>query len=149
MPVVEVHARDPRVWSAVKKFEGYVSPGIPEQAVVAHAESVAGVIAAGIPRVNRGHSAGIRCDQSGKGKDTMPVAASAGHKSGNHCMSQSRENACAFAAVIQSVLAKGLSQSIPCSRAYPGNAEDGCVAFAVTFCSLLPLGRSLVRLVDA
>src|SRR5712691_3964629 len=135
--------------TAIEEFNGDVSACRCEQIIVAHTKPIAGVVAAGIPRIYGGHSAGVRGDQSRKGKDAMSIVAAAGDKRGNHRMPQSREHSFALATVIQCIFSESFCQAIPGSRAYPCDSEVGPESLTVTFGSLLPFWRSTLRLVEA
>src|SRR5580700_6096527 len=101
MRIVEVHVSKQRMRPAMHEFEKYVSCGICEQTVVAHAESIHGVVAAGIPSIDRGHGAGVWCDQGRNRKDAMPIVAAASSKSRKHRMIQPPKRAFALTTVIQ------------------------------------------------
>src|SRR5271155_4076986 len=75
--VVEVHAREQGMGSAIEEFERNVSTHICQQAVVAHPECVPGVVTPWIPRIHGSHGSGIRRDQCGERKGAMAVFAAA------------------------------------------------------------------------
>ena len=60
---------------AVQKFQGKVSAYIPQQAVVAHAEAIHGVVSPWIPTIYGSHGAGIGSDQRRERKDAMAIVA--------------------------------------------------------------------------
>src|SRR3984957_12523694 len=135
--------------SAIDKFQSNVSAHISQQAVIAHPERVPGIVASGVPRIDGGHGSGIWRDQRRKRKGTVPVCAAASRKSGNHGMTEARQNAFALAAVIQSVFAESLRQRVPRRCSHRRNAKIGREALSITFSALLPLRWRIVCLVDA
>jgi hypothetical protein len=70
-----MYSRQQGVRSAVEKFQADVPAHISQKAVVAHAEAILGVIAAGIPCINGSHGAGIGGDERGKREDAMAIVA--------------------------------------------------------------------------
>src|ERR1035441_5869612 len=63
-------------------------------------------------------------------------------------MARARENACAFASVIQRVFPEDFREAVACCRGNRSNAKVGSESLAETFCSLFPLGQRIVELVD-
>ena len=59
VPVVQMHAVQQGVRSTIKKFEANIRAHICQQRVVAHAERIPGVVAAGIPGIDGSHCARI------------------------------------------------------------------------------------------
>ncbi len=137
------------MWSAIEEFESDISACIRQQTVVAHPETVLGIVAARVPRVHGSHSAGIGSDEGGERKDPVAVLAAAGSKCRNQGMAEPREYAFALATVIQSVFLEGLCERIARGRGYAGDAEGGAKTLAVGRGALFPLRRGVRGLVES
>ncbi len=148
MSIIKVYASEQRVRSAIQEFKSDVSGNVPEQAVVAHSESIFGVVAPWIPSVDRRHSAGVRRHKGGNGKHTMAVFAASPGEGREHGVAEPRKHAPTFASVIQSVFSEGTGESIAGGRSYRGDAEVGCESLAVSRRPLPPLWRRVIRLVN-
>src|ERR1700693_21241 len=125
---------------AIDEFASNVSTRISQQGVVAHSETVFGVIAIRIPRINGGHGAGIWSDQRRNRKDMMAIVAATCYESRNQGMAQPWKEVFALAAVIQSSLAKDFRERIARRCAYGGDAEIGTEPLAISLRTLPPLG---------
>jgi len=79
----------------------------------------------------------------------MPVVVAAGGESRNHGVVQARKHTFALATVVQRVFPEGAREGIARRRSDRGDAEIGSESLAVTRRALLPLWRSIVRLVNA
>jgi len=132
-----------------KKTPGRCSANIPQHGVVAHAKRVLGVVAAGIPRINSSHRAGVRSDDRRERKYTMPVIALACRKGRDHGVAQTLHHASALTAVVQRVLPEGLRQPVARRGADCRDAEVGPKPPAITVCALLPVRRRVAGLIKA
>src|SRR5579863_3629642 len=137
------------MWSAIEELQGDVSADVSQQTVVAHSQRVLSVVAAGIPPVDRSHSARVRADERRNGEHAMAINAAARRERRNHGMTQPRKHACTLAAVVQRVFLKGLRQGITCRCAYRRDGEIRSESLSITLSALFPLGRSIVCLINA
>src|SRR6202167_620241 len=135
-----------RVGSAIEELEGDVSGRIYQKSVVTHPERIPGVVAAGIPRIDGGHGAGIRRDQRREREDTVAVLAAACRQSRGHSVAQPRKKAFAFTAVVHRIFVEGLREPVTLRRSYRRDAKVGPESLAVTRGTLLPLRRGVIRL---
>lgn len=123
VPIVKVHARKQGVRSPVKELQGNIAAHVPQQAVIAHSECIFGVVAVGVPSIDRSHSAGIWRDESGKRKDAMAIIATPCCERRNHSVAQPRKHTFALATAIQSIFAKSLRECIERRCGYGRDAE--------------------------
>jgi len=107
MPIVQMHASEQGVGSAVKELKADVPGYVSHHGVAAHPERIPGPVAAGVPTVDSRHRTCIRRDKRREREDAVAVFAAARCQGRNHGVAQPRQHALAFTAVIQSIFFEG------------------------------------------
>ena len=107
MPIVQMHASEQGVGSAVEELQADVPGYVSHHGVAAHPERIPGAVAAGVPAVDGRHGACIRRDKRRKREDAVAVFAAACCQGRNHSVAQPRQHALALTAVIQSIFFEG------------------------------------------
>ena len=144
-----MHTSEQGVGSAIEELQGDVPAHVSQQVVVAHAERIPGIVAAGVPTVHRRHGGCIRRDECRDREDAVAVIAAPCGQGRNHGMAQPRQHAFALTAVVQRVFFEGLGQRITRGGAYGCYAKVGPESLAITLCASPPVRRCIPGLVKA